>query len=74
LNPDRYASDLSILKMRIAGASSSHVVNTSLALERYTEFIGNPIHPGRPKKPKRTIRGTPTGMVYLPATPIAMQA
>ena len=46
--------------MRKGGASYSHVVNTSLALERYTEFIGNPIQLGRPKKPKRIIRGTLT--------------
>jgi integrase/recombinase XerD len=46
--------------MRKAGASYSHVVNTSLALERYTEFIGNPIQLGRPRKPKRIIRGTLT--------------
>jgi hypothetical protein len=44
--------------MRTAGASYSHVVNTSLALERYTEFIGNPIRLGRPKKPRPLIRHT----------------
>ena len=60
LNPDHHALDLLIVKMRMAGASYSHVVNTSLALERYTEFVGNPIHLGRPKKPKRMIRGTLT--------------
>ncbi len=60
LNPDHHALDLLIVKMRMAGASYSHVGNTSLALERHTEFIGNPIRLGRPKKPKRLIRGTPT--------------
>ena len=60
LKPDHHALDLLIVKMRMAGASYSHVVNTSLALERYTEFVGNPIHLGRPKKPKRMIRGTLT--------------
>lgn len=50
--------DALIVQMRKSGASYSHVVNTLLALERYTEFIGNPIYLGRPKKPKRMIRGT----------------
>lgn len=60
LNPAHHVLDSLIVKMRKAGASYSHVVNTSLALERYTEFIGDPIHLGRPKKPKRIIRGTLT--------------
>jgi integrase/recombinase XerD len=60
LNPAHRVLDSLIVRMRKAGASYSHVVNTSLALERYTEFIGNPIHLGRPKKPKRIIRGTLT--------------
>jgi site-specific recombinase XerD len=60
LNPAHPVLDALIVKMRKSGASYSHVVNTSLALERYTEFIGNPIRLGRPKKPKRMIRGTLT--------------
>ena len=60
LNPAHHILDSLIVRMRKDGASYSHVVNTSLALERYTEFIGNPIHLGRPKKPKRMIRGTLT--------------
>jgi integrase/recombinase XerD len=60
LNPAHHVLDALIVKMRKGGASYSHVVNTSLALERYTEFIGNPIQLGRPKKPKRIIRGTLT--------------
>ncbi|HPT26875.1 MAG TPA: tyrosine-type recombinase/integrase [Bryobacteraceae bacterium] len=60
LNPPHHILDAMIVRMRKSGASSSHVVNTSLALERYTEFIGNPIQLGRPKKPKRMIRGTLT--------------
>ncbi|HWQ55156.1 MAG TPA: tyrosine-type recombinase/integrase [Bryobacteraceae bacterium] len=58
LNPAHQVLDSLIVKVREAGASYSHVVNTSLALERYTEFIGNPIRLGRPKKPKRMIGGT----------------
>lgn len=40
------------------GYSYSHIVNTSLAMERYMEFIDNPFKLGRPKKPKRIIRDT----------------
>ncbi len=58
LRPSHSVLDAFIVRMRKSGASYSHVVNTSLALERYTEFIGNPIQLGRPKKPKRMIRGT----------------
>jgi len=35
--------------------SYSHIVNTSLAIERYMEFIGSPLKLGRPKKPRRII-------------------
>ncbi len=45
-------------------ASYGTVVNTSLALKRYTELIGNPLRLGRPKKQ----------MVYLHAAPVAMQS
>ncbi|MDO8619507.1 MAG: tyrosine-type recombinase/integrase [Candidatus Daviesbacteria bacterium] len=39
--------------------SYSHIVNTCLALERYSKFIvGTPIKLGRPKKPRRIITGT----------------
>lgn len=40
--------------------SYSHIVNTSLALERYSEYIGNPFRLGRPRKPKRIIKDTLT--------------
>lgn len=36
--------------------SYSHIVNTSLALERFSEYNGNPFRLGRPKKPKRIIK------------------
>src|SRR5680860_907041 len=45
-----------IVKMHERGFSYSHIVNTSLALEWYTEFIGNRIQLGRPKKPRTTIK------------------
>lgn len=40
--------------------SYSHIVNTCLALERYSAFLGKPIKLGRPKKPKKIITGTLT--------------
>ena len=36
--------------------SYNHIVNTSLALEHYTKFKGNPVQIGRPKKPRRLIK------------------
>jgi integrase/recombinase XerD len=47
-----------IMNMRKSGASYSHVVNTSVSIERYMEFRGTPITLGRPRKPRRLIRGT----------------
>ena len=38
--------------------SYSHIVNTSLAIERYMEFIGSPLKLGRPRKPRRIIIAT----------------
>jgi len=40
--------------------SYSHIVNTSLAIEWYMQFIGRPIKLGRPKKPKHIIKDTLT--------------
>lgn len=40
--------------------SYSHITNTTLALERYCEFLGAPIKLGRPKKPKRIVANTLT--------------
>jgi integrase/recombinase XerD len=47
-----------IAQMRQANSSYNHVINTSLALERYMEFLGTPLRLGRPKKPRRTIKDT----------------
>jgi integrase/recombinase XerD len=58
LCPDHQALDGVIVGIRRTGASYSHIVNTSLALERYMEFIGNPIRLGRPKKPRPLVRNT----------------
>lgn len=44
-----------IASMRAKNFSYSHIVNTSLAIEHYMEFMGTPIRLGRPKKPRRII-------------------
>jgi len=49
-----------IVKMHEKKYSYSHIVNTSLALEWYMNFIGDPIKLGRPKKPKPIIKDTLT--------------
>ena len=43
-----------------ANKSYSHITNTTLALERYSEFLGTPLRLGRPHKPKRIVVGTLT--------------
>lgn len=45
-----------IADLRMEEYSFSHVVNTSLAIERYMEFLGSPIRLGRPKKPRPVIK------------------
>lgn len=47
-----------IAQMRQAHCSYNHVINTALALERYMEFIGQPLRLGRPRKPKRAVPET----------------
>jgi len=47
-----------IERMHKAGASYSHIVNTSIALEAYCAFMGRPIKLGRPQKPHHLVRGT----------------
>lgn len=49
-----------IAKMYEKGYSYSHIVNTSLAIEWYMNFLGNPIKLGRPKKPRHIIKDTLT--------------
>ncbi len=47
-----------IMEFYTKNKSYSHIVNTCLALERYSEFLGRPMKLGRPKKPKKIITGT----------------
>lgn len=47
-----------LVRMHEKEYSYSHIVNTSLALEWYMDFIGNPIKLGRPKKPNHIIKDT----------------
>ena len=56
-SPDEQAIEHHIIAMRKAGKSYSHICSTSLAFERYMEFIGKPMKLGRPKAPKSLIRG-----------------
>lgn len=57
LAPTADAIEWHIEQMHKAGASYSHIVNTSLAIEAYCAFLGRPIKLGRPRKPKRLVRG-----------------
>lgn len=56
--PDYESIKEYILWMYKEKYSYNHVVNTSLALEHYTKFKGNPVTIGRPKKPRRLIKDT----------------
>jgi site-specific recombinase XerD len=58
LLPTPKAVEQQIERMHRAGASYSHIVNTSIALEAYCSFIGRPIKLGRPRKPRHLVRGT----------------
>jgi integrase len=58
LEPTPKAIEQQIERMHKAGASYSHIVNTSIALEVYCAFIERPIKLGRPQKPHHLVRGT----------------
>ncbi len=49
-----------ILWMHERNYSYSHIVNTSLAIEHFTAYKGNPVKLGRPKKPRKIIKDTMT--------------
>jgi integrase/recombinase XerD len=58
LEPPAKAIEQHIEQMHKAGASYSHIVNTSIALEAYCAFCGHPVRLGRPKKPRHLVCGT----------------
>lgn len=58
LKPTPKTIERHIERMHKSGASYSHIVNTSIALEVYCAFMGRPIKLGRPKKPRHLVRGT----------------
>ena len=57
LEPTPKTIEQHIERMHKAGASYSHIVNTSIAIEAYCSFLGKPIKLGRPKKPHHLVRG-----------------
>ena len=57
-HPTARAVEQHIADMRKAGKSHSHQVNTSIALERYGDFIHVKIRLARPRQPKTLISGT----------------
>ena len=58
LEPTPKAIEHEIERMHRSGASYSHIVNTSIALEAYCTFLGRLIELGRPRKPRHLVRGT----------------
>jgi integrase/recombinase XerD len=58
LDPTPKAIEQHIEHMHKSGASYSHIVNTSIALEAYCAFRGRHIKLGRPRKPRHLVRGT----------------
>lgn len=60
LKPNRKQIEEYIALMRKHDYSYNHVINTSVALERYMVFIKRPIKLGRPRKPKQIIKNTLT--------------
>jgi integrase/recombinase XerD len=58
MRPSIDAVEKHIVSMRQTGKSQSHIVNTSIALERYCAFQKIPLRLGRPLKQVKLIRGT----------------
>ena len=58
--PTPRAVDKYIAEMRKRGSSTSHIINTSIALERYGDFIGVHVRLARPKCSYRLVQGTLT--------------
>jgi integrase/recombinase XerD len=55
--PDHEAIDGYICELR-PSISYSHLYHTLIAIERYQEFRGDPIHFDRPRKPKKLVEDT----------------
>lgn len=53
LNPSHEDVERYIADMYRAGESYAHISNAIKAVERYMQFLGRPIHLGRPRKPQR---------------------
>lgn len=60
LRPDNTTIFRFIARMRRDKLSNSYIANTSVALERWGEFMGLPIKLGRAKAPYRLVQGTLT--------------
>ncbi len=60
LNPSADTVEDAVVALHNRGMSYNHIINTSLAIERYTAFIGKPIKLGRPRKPKTAVKNTLT--------------
>jgi hypothetical protein len=58
MRPTVRAVDKYVAAMRSKGLSQSHIVNTSIALERYGLFMHIGIKLGRPKQPYKEVQGT----------------
>ena len=58
--PRKEEIEMYIYNLYTSGKSYSYKINTVLALEKYMEFIGNPIKFGRQKKPRSIIKNTLT--------------
>ena len=60
MNPTHIAVEDFVYTLYTSEYSYSHKINTVLAIEKYMEFIGNPISLGRQKKPRPIIKDTLT--------------
>lgn len=60
LHPQHKQIQEYILWLRKKNYSYNHILNTSVAIEHFMKWRGNPIKLGRPKKPKTLIKNTLT--------------
>lgn len=59
-NPTKEDAEKYIYNLYTSEYSYSHKINTALGVEKYMEFIGNPVKFGRQRKPKSIIKNTLT--------------